>query len=157
MKQRIAPALLSLSAAALVTIAGYEGYTSQAVIPVPGDVPTLGFGTTRREDGTPVQMGDTITPERALMRLADDAEEHAQAVVRCAPVPMHTHEFSAFVSLAYNVGASAFCRSTAARKLRELDYAGACAEILRWVYAGGVQVRGLVIRRQREYAQCMGQ
>lgn len=156
MKQRIAPLLLTLSAAGLVGIAGYEGFRDRAYRDSV-DVATIGYGTTRREDGSPVQLGDTITPERALMRLADEADAHAQAVVRCAPVPMHQREFDAFVSLTYNVGASAFCRSTAARKLREGDYAGACAEILRWTYAGGRELRGLVIRRQREYAQCMGQ
>jgi lysozyme len=156
MRERIAPVLLSLSAAGLVAIAMHEGYRDRAYDDGIG-VQTLGFGATKREDGTPVQRGDTTTPERALAKLAADADEHAQAVLRCAPVPMHEHEFSAFVSLTFNVGASAFCRSTAARKLREGDYAGACAEILRWTYAGGVQLRGLVIRRQREYSQCMSQ
>jgi len=155
-KERIPPLLLSLSAAGLVAIAGYEGYRAQAYDDGIG-VQTLGFGATTREDGTPVQRGDTTTPERALRKLALDADEHAQAVFRCAPVPMHQHEFDAFASVAYNIGGAAFCRSTMARKLRNGDYAGACAEILRWTYAGGRELRGLVIRRQREYAQCIGQ
>ncbi|MBD3814505.1 MAG: lysozyme, partial [Betaproteobacteria bacterium] len=37
---------LTLSAAALVGIVLHEGYTDRAVIPVKGDVPTIGFGTT---------------------------------------------------------------------------------------------------------------
>ena len=37
---------LSLSAAALVGILLHEGYTDRAVIPVNGDVPTIGFGAT---------------------------------------------------------------------------------------------------------------
>lgn len=156
MKQRIATALLSLSAAGLVAIAGYEGYRDRAYDDGIG-VQTIGFGSTTREDGTPVQRGDTITPERALAKLATDADEHAQAVARCAPVPMHQHEFDVFASVAYNIGGAAFCRSTMARKLREGNYAGACAEILRWTFAGGRELRGLVIRRQREYAQCIGQ
>jgi len=155
-KQRIAPLLLSLSAAGLVAIAGYEGFRDRAYNDGVG-VQTIGFGATTREDGTPVQPGDTTTPERALRKLALDADEHAQAVLRCAPVPMHQHEFDAYASLTFNIGGAAFCRSTLARKLRDGDYAGACAEILRWTYAGGAQLRGLVIRRQREYAQCLGQ
>ncbi len=156
MRERIAPLLLSLSATGLVAIAGYEGYRAQAYDDGVG-VQTIGFGSTTREDGTPVQRGDKTTPERALAKLAADADKHAQAVLRCAPVPMHEYEFSAFASFAYNVGGAAFCRSTLAEKLRRGDYAGACAELLRWTYAGGVQLRGLVIRRQKEYAQCTGQ
>lgn len=156
MRERIAPLLLSLSAAGLVAIAGYEGYRAQSYDDGVG-VQTIGFGSTTREDGTPVQRGDKTTPERALAKLAADADEHAQAVARCATVPMHRHEFDAFASVTYNIGGAAFCRSGMARKLRDGDYPGACAEILRWTYAGGVQLRGLVIRRQREYAQCIGQ
>ena len=37
---------MTLSAAALVGILLHEGYTDRAVIPVKGDVPTIGFGTT---------------------------------------------------------------------------------------------------------------
>jgi lysozyme len=150
-RARITVAALTLSAAGLVGIALDEGYTDRAIIPVPGDVPTVGFGTTGG-----VRLGDTITPPRALQRLAADASRFEQAVRRCAPVPMHPHEFDAWVSFTYNVGENAFCESTAARKLNDFDYIGACDEMLRWVNAGGRQVRGLVLRRERERAQCLG-
>jgi lysozyme len=114
-------------------------------------VPTIGFGTTGG-----VKLGDTTTPPRALQRLAADASKFEQAVRRCAPVPMHPHEFDAWVSFTYNVGENAFCRSTAARKLNDLDYAGACDEMLRWVNVNGAPVRGLVMRRERERAKCLG-
>ena len=52
--QRKTVAALTLSAAALVGIVLHEGYTDRAVIPVKGDVPTIGFGTT-----TGVKLGDT--------------------------------------------------------------------------------------------------
>ena len=53
--QRIAVAALGLSAAGLVGIAHYEGYSDRAISPVPGDVPTIGFGSTRHADGRPVK------------------------------------------------------------------------------------------------------
>src|SRR3546814_8496799 len=34
-----------------------------------GDVPTIGHGSTRYEDGTRVRMGDTITPQRADVQI----------------------------------------------------------------------------------------
>ena len=156
MTQRTQAGALVLSVAALAAIAGYEGYRSTAYIPVPGDVPTIGHGTTRYEDGSAVKMGDRVTPERAQVLLRNDASTFERAVKRCAPVPMHQHEYDAFVSLAYNIGESAFCKSTLVRKLNAGDYAGACREILKWDKFRGQPLRGLTMRRQAEYQQCTG-
>jgi lysozyme len=144
-------ASLALAASTLVGIASYEGYSDRAIIPIPGDVPTIGFGTT-----TGVKPGDTITPQRALVHLLDDAGKSEKAVKGCVTAPLYPYEFAAFVSLAYNIGGTAFCASTLVKKANAEDYAGACKEILRWDRAQGRQVRGLTIRRQAEYQQCMG-
>lgn len=156
MTQRTQAGALVLSVAVLAAIAGYEGYRSTAYIPVPGDVPTIGHGTTRYEDGSAVKMGDRVTPERAQVLLRNDASTFERAVKRCAPVPMHPHEHDAFVSLAYNIGESAFCKSTLVRKLNAGDYAGACREILKWDKFKGQPLRGLTLRRQDEYQKCIG-
>lgn len=155
-KSRMGVGSLVLSAVALAGIAGFEGYRSKAYVPVPGDVPTIGHGTTVYPDGKRVQLGDTTTPERAMQALRHDATRFESAVLRCAPVPMHQHEFDAFVSLTYNIGESAFCKSTLARKLQAGDYAGACQAILAWDKFQGRPLRGLTTRRQAEYKQCMG-
>jgi lysozyme len=149
---RLVIASLSLSAAGLVGIANWEGFRDEAYIPVPGDKPTIGFGTTEG-----VKPGDSITVERALVRLLADANKFEQAVKRCAPVPMFTHEFTAYVSLAYNIGESAFCGSTLVKKLTALDYEGACKEILRWNKFQGRVLPGLVNRREHEYKMCIGE
>lgn len=149
---RVKVAALSISAATLVGIALHEGYRSDAYEPVKGDVPTIGFGTTEG-----VQMGDKITPERALVKLLNDADKFATAVKQCAPVPMHQYEFDAYVSLTYNIGSGNFCKSTLASKLKAMDYEGACKEILRWDRFQGKPLAGLTKRRQAEYKQCMGQ
>jgi lysozyme len=151
MSNRMLIAALSLSAAGFVGIVAHEGYSDKAIIPVPGDVPTIGFGTT---DG--VKLGDTITPPKALARALNDASKFEGALKRCVTVPLHQHEYDAYVSLAYNIGPAAFCNSTLVKKLNAEDYAGACDEILRWDRAGGVKLRGLTIRRQKEYQQCLG-
>ena len=155
-RTRVAAASLVLAASTLVGIALHEGYTDDAVIPVPGDVPTYGHGTTRKADGTPVKMGEKTTPTRALVDLLRDATKFEQAVKRCAPVPMHPWEFQAYVSFTYNVGESAFCKSTLVKKLNTYDYEGACKELLKWDKVKGVTVRGLTNRRQAEYKTCMG-
>lgn len=132
-------------------LALHEGYRGEAYTPVPGDVPTIGFGTTGN-----VKPGDTITPERALQRALTDAQQFEGALKSCVTVPLHQHEYDAFVSFAYNVGGTAFCRSTLVKKLNASDYAGACAELLRWTKFQGRDLPGLVKRRQAEYRQCMG-
>lgn len=148
---RPAATSLYLSAAVLVGIALEEGFTSKAVIPVPGDVPTLGFGTTEG-----VKKGDVITPERALVRLLQDADKFSEGVKRCANVPLYQYEFDAYVSLSYNIGTGAFCNSTLVKKLKTYDYEGACKEILKWDKFKGEPLKGLTHRRQREYKLCMG-
>lgn len=142
---------LRLSAVALVGIAGWEGYRSVAYIPVPGDVPTIGFGTTKD-----VKMGDTIDPVTALQKKIRDVEKFEGAVKQCVKVPLAQNEYDAYLSLAYNIGSGAFCRSTLVRKLNVEDYAGACEEILKWDKFKGKPLQGLTNRRQAEYKQCMG-
>lgn len=147
---RVKLAGLVLSASALVGLALHEGYTDTAVIPVKGDVPTIGFGTTEG-----VKLGDRTTPPQALVRALQDAQKYEGALKRCVTVPLHQHEYDAYISLAYNIGPTAFCNSTLVRKLNAKDYVGACKEILRWDKFKGQPLRGLTIRRQKEHEQCM--
>lgn len=148
---RVQLASITLSAAALVGIAVHEGYRDTAYIPVPGDVPTIGFGTTGG-----VKMGDKITPPQALIRALQDVQKFEGALKQCVKVPLHQHEYDAYISLSYNIGSGAFCRSTLVAKLNTQDYAGACKEILRWDKFKGEPLKGLTIRREREYRQCTG-
>lgn len=152
MRARTKVAALSLSAAALVGIAVHEGYTDRAVIPIPGDKPTVGFGTTGG-----VKMGDTTNPVKALQRTMSDLQKFEGALKECVKVPLYQHEYDVYLSLAYNIGSGAFCRSTLVKKLNAEDYAGACREILRWNRANGQVVQGLVNRRQDEYKKCVGE
>lgn len=151
---------LALSAAALVGIVSYEGYTDTAVIPVKGDVPTIGFGSTEN-----VRLGDKTTPPKALVRALADVEKKEAAIRRCIRVPLAQHEYDAYVSLAYNIGEGALCSSRLVSKLNAGDYAGACAEILRWRFFQGADCSlpanqhlcgGIWRRRQGEAAQCRG-
>ena len=142
---------LSLSAVGLLTIAKWEGFSDHAYIPVPGDIPTIGFGSTEG-----VKLGDTITVPKALERLMRDVGVAESAIGKCVKVPLSQGEFDAFTSFAYNVGSDAFCSSTLVKKLNAGDYAGACAELKRWVYVDGRRVQGLVNRREAEFQMCMG-
>ena len=154
-------AVLSLSAAALVGIVLHEGYSDHAIIPVPGDVPTIGFGTTAG-----VKLGDTITPPQALARALVDVQQFEGAIKTCVTVPLTQNEYDAYVSFAYNIGHRAFCQSTLVKKLNLGDFKGACDELLRWRFFQGKDCAlpenrrfcgGLVKRREAEYRQCLGE
>lgn len=145
---------LTLSAAALVSLAVHEGYREVAYIPVAGDRPTIGFG-----DAQGVQMGQRTDPVRALIRLNQQADTFQREMRACiGDVPLFQHEWDAYTSLVFNIGSGAFCRSTIVRKLRETppDYRAACDQILRWDFFQGRRLAGLTKRRAEEHAKCVG-
>lgn len=152
MSLRTNVAVLVLSASALVGIVVHEGYSDNAYIPVAGDVPTIGFGTTEN-----VKLGDKTTPTQALQRALKDVQSFESALKRCVKVPLHQYEYDAFLSLSYNIGSNAFCKSTLVKVLNAGNYEEACKQILRWDRFQGKPLRGLTIRRQSEYKQCIGQ
>lgn len=154
-KFRIAVGALSLSAAGLVTLWNYEGWTDMAVIPVKGDVPTVGPGLTQRPDGSPVQMGDRITPLQGANRSLAHIQKDESGIKRCIKVPLSQGEYDAAVQLAYNIGVERFCKSTVARRFNAGDYAGACDAFLMWNKFQGRELRGLTERRKRERARCL--
>lgn len=150
MSNRKAIASLAISVAAFVSLIASEGYTDKAIIPVKGDVPTFGFGTT---DG--VKIGDKTDPVSAVQLAFRDITKFEGAVKECVKVPLSQNEYDAWISFTYNIGVSAFCKSTAVRLLNESKYREACDQIPRWVYVKGNKVQGLVNRRQKEHAQCI--
>lgn len=152
MSLRTNVAALGLSAIALVGILAHEGYSDTAYIPVAGDVPTIGFGTTEG-----VKPGDKTTPVKALSRAMTDVQKFEGALKSCVKVPLHQYEYDAYISLSYNIGSRAFCSSTLVKLLNNNDYEGACKQILRWDKFNGKPLKGLTIRRQAEYKKCIGQ
>ena len=142
---------LVLSAAGLVGILSHEAFKSQAYHDVVG-VDTIGFGTTEG-----VKDGDKITVEQALIRALNDVSKFEGALKKCVVVPLNQNEYDAYISLSYNIGSGAFCKSTLVKKLNQLDYAGACSEILRFNKAEGKFNKGLDNRRREEYDLCIKQ
>jgi lysozyme len=150
-RSRVGIAALALSAAGFVSVVLNEDYTSTAVIPIPGDVPTIGFGTIAG-----VHLGDRTTPPKALVRALSDMAKYEGAVKRCIHVPLFQYEYDASTSLAYNIGTTAFCNSTVVKRFNAGDYAGGCAAFSMWDKANGRVVPGLANRRARERAMCEG-
>lgn len=102
-------------------------------------------------------MGDTITPERAVILAKKHISMEEKALQKClGNTPLYQHEYDAIMSWTYNVGTGAACRSTLVKRLKEGRYTEACNELSRWTRAGGRELRGLVIRREKERLECLG-
>lgn len=100
-KTRAAVSALALSAAGLIALVSHEGYREKAYVPVPGDRPTVGFGSTFNPDGTPVKLGDTVTPQKALrMTLAHVGKDELN-LKRCVTGELNQAEYDILVDFAY--------------------------------------------------------
>lgn len=101
-----------------------------------------------------VHAGDTATPRQCQAWREEDLRIANAAITRCIHVPLTVDQHAALLDAVYNIGPSIVCGSTLQRKAN----AGQpfCHELLRWVYAGGKRIQGLVNRRQAEYQLCIG-
>lgn len=107
---------------------------------------TIGYGHV----GPEVKAGMTITEAAATAIFRGDATRFAESVRHVLEQDVSDHQFSACVSLAYNVGIGAFRESTLLRLLNRGDYWGAANQFGVWNKAGGRVLKGLVLRRAAE-------
>jgi len=155
---------LTLSAAGFATWVASEGFAPTAMIPTRHDVPTIGHGSTRYEDGAKVRMGDKITPERAavLARNLMTIDERRFA----ASIPgatLYPGEFDAYMDFVGQYGIGNWRAASMRRELRAGNYAAACHALLRYKYSGGYDCStpgnricaGVWTRQKERHAQCM--
>ncbi|MEM6414710.1 MAG: lysozyme [Pseudomonadota bacterium] len=141
---------MKISLNGIALIKRFEGLELESYQDIAG-IWTIGYGHT--ETAGPDQR---ITEDEAEQLLRQDLGPREQAVSRLSNVPLNQNEFDALVSFVYNVGQSAYRRSTARRRLNAGDRIGA-AEALTWfnkATVGGVlvPVTGLTRRRAAERA-----
>ena len=118
----------------------------------PAKVPTIGYGSTRYNDGSPVKIGDKITQVQADLLLEQTVQQYIQAVKTYTKVKLNDNQLSALVTFCYNVGIKAFKDSTL---LLVINTGGNNEEIkkqfMRWNRGGGKVLDGLTKRREAEY------
>ncbi|MBN67577.1 MAG: lysozyme [Rickettsiales bacterium] len=146
-KGKALAAATMLMAAPLVAF--WEGRENTAYLD-PVGIPTVCYGHTLT-----AEMGDVYTDKECYHLLKADLRVAADAVDRRVDVPLSPETKAALISFVFNVGETQFASSTLLRKLKAGDYAGACNELPRWVYAKGKKLRGLVRRRQAERELCL--
>ena len=165
LRQRIAVSLLSLSAAGFATWQASEGYTPVAVIPTKGDVPTIGHGSTRYEDGSPVRMGDTITPARAEVLARNlNSQAEKQFAASLPGVKLYQAEFDEYMDFVGQYGIGTWRKGSPRKSLLAGNYVQACHDLLKYRYAAGFDCStpgnkrcwGVWARQLERHAKCMG-
>ena len=106
---------------------------------------TIGYGHTKN-----VKEGDRISQDQANCFLMQDLYSVERAIVRLVKVKLNQNQFDALCSLIFNIGISAFNKSTLLAKLNKEDYVGAAEQFRRWNKVNNVVMAGLVRRRQAE-------
>jgi lysozyme len=140
--------VMKINAAGLALLKHHEGCKLEAYL-CPAGVPTIGFGHT----GSGVKLGQKISQHQADVILEHDLERFEDCVERSMKGrPLNENQFSALVSLCFNVGELNFVNSTLRKLALRGDFAGAAAEFGRWVHGGGKVLPGLVARRADERA-----
>lgn len=127
----------------------YEGYVPRTYAD-PIGIPTICFGHT----------GPDVTPDRTATRsecealLQQDMAKAYADVQRCITASMTPGQAAALTSATYNAGPKLVCGSTLQRLANAGRWPEACAQLDRWVFAGGIKLPGLIKRRGSERALC---
>lgn len=140
----------------ILLIKSFEGLSLKAYLCSAG-VPTIGYGTTYYPDGRKVRLGETCTQEEAERYLIFDIHKKN---IKLAPylrgigVKLTSNQYSALVSLAYNVGEGVITNSarSMSKAIKSGDYGAMAAAFLLYNRAGGRVLPGLVRRREAERA-----
>ena len=117
----------------------------------PAGIWTIGYGSTRYINGTPVSPNDKpITEEQASQIAGQTLVEYENAVNRYVTALLTQNQFDALVDFAYNAGSQNLRTATLLKRLNEGNYSAAADEFGKWVMGGGKRLSGLVKRRAAE-------
>lgn len=118
----------------------------------PAGVATIGYGSTRYEDGRKVMLTDPpITKQRAEDLLMHQLRTvYLRQTVGLCPGADTPARLAALIDFAYNLGGSNLKASTLRRRVNAGDWDDVPPQLLRWNKAGGKVLRGLTLRRKAE-------
>jgi len=142
-----------ISANGINLIKEYERYFPEAYR-CPKGIWTIGWGSTRYSDGSPVRQGDKITTDHAERLLHEHLFLLESEVSSVLKVPVSQGQFDALVSFAYNCGMGALKGSTLLKTINDnknIDI----SMFVRWSKIktpdGSKTLPGLVRRRLSEH------
>ena len=119
----------------------------------PAGVPTIGYGSTRYENGVRVSLQDApITKQRAEALLLHELKKIKPEVLKlCLTLSaLGSLATAAIVDFTFNLGTGRLRASTLRKKINAKDIVAARIELGKWVRGGGKVLPGLVKRRAAE-------
>ena len=141
-----------INEAGLDLVKSFEGFEPKAYADPVGII-TIGYGTTAAAGvGIVPKLGMQITEAQATEYLMAALNKFAGRIAPLIKAGVNENEWAAMQSLAYNIGPTAFGRSSVLRKFNAGDKQGAADAFLLWNKAGGKVLKGLVRRREAERA-----
>jgi lysozyme len=140
---------MKISREGLALIKRWEGCRLEAY-PDSGGVWTIGYGITTNAGLGVIKRGMKITQEQADDMLLAALAKYEKTVSDSLKRNPTQHQYDAMVSLCYNIGQSAFAKSTLVKRFNSGDITGAADAFMMWVKANGKTLQGLVNRRHDE-------
>ncbi len=130
----------------IALICEYEGFSATVYRDAAG-LPTIGYGHLIRAGECFSQRLSEVAA-RALLR--QDVAVAERAVAKFITAPLTQNQCDALVSFTFNLGAGVLQRSTLRRVLNRGEYDAVPAQLMRYVWAGGRKLPGLIRRRAAE-------
>ena len=176
---RVLVATLTLSAAGFASWQASEGDGPTTVrqdgvvlhhpyVPTAGDVPTIGNGSTRYEDGTAVRLTDPPITRQRAQQLARNLHSEEETRFKASPpgVLLYPGEFDLYMDFVGQYGIGNWRASSMRRHLLAGDYLRACQALPQWRFQAGRDCRlpqnwgpkgckGVWTRQQQRHAKCM--
>ncbi|HCL3413493.1 TPA: glycoside hydrolase family protein [Pseudomonas aeruginosa] len=163
-----------LVAALTVSLAGFgawmksEDFSAKPYVPTKGDVPTIGYGSTRYENGQSVKLTDPpITRQRgeqlARRLMAKDEQQFRDSL---PGVKLFQEEYDLYLDFTGQFGITNWRGSSMRRDLLAGNYRQACDDLLKWRNQAGRDCslpknwgpkgcKGVWTRQQERHAQCI--
>ena len=129
----------------------YEGCILKAYPdPATGGLPvTVGWGSTKKPDGSNFALGEEISQDLADALLCDYIQKNIEPVFDKIPYKLTPDQKCALASLIYNIGVPAFTRSNLFKAICNKDIEGIFKN-WDWIKGNGKVMKGLVKRRAEE-------
>jgi len=115
---------------------------------------TIGYGhlvkKARCDGSEPPDFLRGLTEPQASGLLADDMGLAERVVMTAVTTELSDAQYAALCDFVFNVGGQGFRKSRLLQAVNDGKIDGVPAQLRRWVYAGGKELPGLKVRRERE-------
>ena len=164
-KQKIGYGAASIGTIAIAAalVGPLEGRTLKAYLDI-GGVPTICDGITGTINGQPIRLGQTATNAQCDGLLGERLGKALQVVDTTVRLPLSPHQRAGLASFVYNVGETAFRKSSLVKDINRGNLLAGCNRLRAWVFIKNKDCRiaankcsGIVRRREIERQYCLNE